>query len=90
MHLSSAIPWGWGGVGGGKAGDFVKFLLASAYFPLLEGDIEQSQLRNCLSHSHHREEIVNLIARPTVVNIICFAIALWYHILHENDVLLSK
>ena len=32
-----------GGGGGGKAGDFVKFLLESPYFSLLEGDIDQSQ-----------------------------------------------
>ena len=49
MDLSSAIPWT---LGGGGGGDFVKFPLESANFPLSEGDIEQSKLANL--EIHHR------------------------------------
>ena len=42
-------PEGGGGGTAGKAGDFVMFPLQSANFPLLEGDIVQSKLRNCSS-----------------------------------------
>lgn len=41
MYLPLAIPWG--GTPG-KEEDFVKFPLESANFPLVKGDIEQSQL----------------------------------------------
>ena len=46
MHLSSAIP-GWGGGGTpGKGGDFVQDPVEVLDCPLLEGDTEQSKLRN--------------------------------------------
>ena len=43
IHLSSAIPLG--GTSG-KGGDFVQDPVEALDFPLLEGDTEQSKLRN--------------------------------------------
>ena len=47
MHLSPVFPWGWGG-GGRRArkGYFVKDRVKVPDFPLLDGDTEQSKLRN--------------------------------------------
>ena len=49
----------------GKGGDLVKFPLESTNFPLLEENIEQAKLR-----SAPPEQVVNLIARPSVFSII--------------------
>ena len=48
MHLSLVVPWGWGGGEEGKArkGYFVKDRMKVPDFPLLDGDTEQSKLRN--------------------------------------------
>ena len=46
MHPSPVITWGWGEGGRARKGDFVKDGMKVPDFPLLDGDTEQSKLRN--------------------------------------------
>ena len=62
MYLPLAIAWG-GGIPD-KEEDFVKFSLESAKFPLVKGDIEQSQL-NYPSSKVLTEKNMTLVARPS-------------------------